>query len=149
MSAPIDQILNANVARSLAVWHEMVESGDLSALESITHPDAVFRSPMAVHPYVSRPALIMALSTVIKVFEDFTYYRQLATPDGLNVVLEFSANVNGKKLKGIDLIRFDEEGKIREFEVMVRPLSGLQALGAEMGKRLGDKLPAFKDKAKL
>jgi hypothetical protein len=97
--APIDAVVNPNVARSLAVWHEMVEKNDLSPLGSIVHPDAVFRSPMAVHPYASRPALILALSTVIQVFEDFTYYRQLATPDGLNVVLEFSAVVDGKKLK--------------------------------------------------
>jgi len=62
-------------------------------------------------------------------------------------VLEFSARVGDKQLKGIDLVRFNEQGQITEFEVMVRPLSGLQALGTEMGARLGDKLPAFKAKA--
>jgi len=107
----------------------------------------VFRSPMANTAYTSAPALMLALSTVIQVFEDFTYHRQLATDDGLNIVLEFSAHVGDKQLKGIDLVRFNEQGQITEFEVMVRPLSGLQALGAEMGARLGDKLPAFKAKA--
>jgi len=62
------------------------------------------------------------------------------------LVLEFSANVNGKALKGIDLIQFDAQGLITEFEVMVRPLSGLQALGAEMGARLAAHLPAHKMK---
>ena len=135
------------VARSLKTWHHMVASRDLSDLPSIVHPDAVFRSPMANTPYASAPALQLALSTVIQVFEDFTYHRQLATDDGLNIVLEFSARVGDKQLKGIDLVRFNEQGQIAEFEVMVRPLSGLQALGAEMGARLGDKLPAFKAKA--
>lgn len=135
------------VARSLETWHHMVASRDLSNLLSIVHPDAVFRSPMANTAYTSAPALMLALSTVIQVFEDFTYHRQLATDDGLNIVLEFSARVGDKQLKGIDLVRFNEEGQITEFEVMVRPLSGLQALGAEMGARLGDKLPAFKAKA--
>lgn len=135
------------VARSLDTWHHMVDSRDLSNLLSIVHPDAVFRSPMANTAYTSAPALMLALSTVIQVFEDFTYHRQLATDDGLNIVLEFSARVGDKQLKGIDLVRFNEEGQITEFEVMVRPLSGLQALGAEMGARLGDKLPAFKAKA--
>ena len=135
------------VARSLETWHHMVASRDLSNLPSIVHPDAVFRSPMANTPYASAPALQLALSTVIQVFEDFTYHRQLATDDGLNIVLEFSARVGDKQLKGIDLVRFNEQGQIIEFEVMVRPLSGLQALGAEMGARLGDKLPAFKAKA--
>lgn len=135
------------VARSLDTWHHMVASRDLSNLLSIVHPDAVFRSPMANTAYTSAPALMLALSTVIQVFEDFTYHRQLASDDGLNIVLEFSARVGDKQLKGIDLVRFNEAGQITEFEVMVRPLSGLQALGAEMGARLGDKLPAFKAKA--
>lgn len=135
------------VARSLDTWHHMVASRDLSNLLSIVRPDAVFRSPMANTAYTSAPALMLALSTVIQVFEDFTYHRQLATDDGLNIVLEFSARVGDKQLKGIDLVRFNEQGQITEFEVMVRPLSGLQALGAEMGARLGDKLPAFKAKA--
>lgn len=135
------------VARSLDTWHHMVASRDLSNLLSIVHPDAVFRSPMANTAYTSAPALMLALSTVIQVFEDFTYHRQLASDDGQHIVLEFSARVGDKQLKGIDLVRFNQQGQITEFEVMVRPLSGLQALGAEMGARLGDKLPAFKAKA--
>lgn len=132
------------VASSLKLWHEMVARRDLGELESIVDPNAVFRSPMAATPYGSSAALALALNTVINVFEDFTYYRQLVSNDGLSVVLEFGARVGDRKLKGIDLITFDERGKIVEFEVMVRPLSGLQALGAEMGARLGDKLPAYK-----
>jgi 2,4-dienoyl-CoA reductase (NADPH2) len=68
----------------------------------------------------------------------------LASADGLSVVLEFSANVSGKALKGIDMIQFDTDGKIVDFEVMVRPMSGLQALGDEMGKRLAPYLAAMK-----
>ena len=139
--------IHPDVARSLKTWHHMVASRDLSNLPSIVHPDAVFRSPMANTAYTSAPALMLALSTVIQVFEDFTYHRQLTTDDGLNIVLEFSGRVGDKQLKGIDLVRFNEQGQITEFEVMVRPLSGLQALGTEMGARLGDKLPAFKAKA--
>ena len=52
--------------------------------------------------------------------------------------------MNGKELKGIDLIQFNEQGQIVDFEVMVRPLSGLQALGEEMGKRLAPHLAAYK-----
>lgn len=84
------------------------------------------------------------LGTVVQVFEDFTYHRELATADGLSVVLEFSARIGDRELKGIDLLRFAEDGRILELEVMVRPMSGLQALGAEMGKRLGHLLPSYK-----
>ena len=135
------------VARSLDLWHWMIACNDLGDLPAIVHPDAVFRSPMANTAYAPAPALILVLSTVTQVFENFAYHRQLASDDGLDVVLEFSANVGDRKLKRIDFIRFDEQGRIVEFEVMVRPLSGLQALGAVMGQRLADKLPAFKAKA--
>lgn len=141
---PLPTTVPAAVARSVEAWHQMIAKNDLAALDHIVHPEAVFRSPMSIHPYGPAPALLLALRTVITIFEDFSYHRQLASDDGLNVVLEFSAQVGDKKLKGIDLIRFDEQGLIREFEVMIRPLSGLQALGAEMGARLAPHMPAFK-----
>lgn len=144
---PLPDHVHPAARKSLEAWHEMVARNDLGALEAIVHPDAVFRSPMAINAYRPRPALLLALQTVVTIFKDFTYHRQLASADGLSVVLEFSATVNDKQLKGIDLIRFDEQGLIVEFEVMVRPLNGLQALGAEMGARLGQSLPAFKFKA--
>lgn len=136
--------LQPNAAASLAQWHEMIRQGDLKGLPALLAPNAVFRSPMAHTPYPGAPVVAMILNTVVEVFEDFTYHRELSTADGLNVVLEFSAKVSGKELKGIDMIRFDEHGKIVEFEVMVRPLSGLQALGEEMGRRLGAYLAASK-----
>jgi len=136
--------LSPNVAASLAKWHAMVANRDLAGLGGIIHPDAVFRSPMAFKPYQSAQAVTLLLGTVIQVFEDFAYHRELASADGQSVVLEFSARVSEKKLKGIDLIQFDANGLITDFEVMVRPFNGLQALGAEMGARLGHLLPAYK-----
>jgi len=136
--------LQPAVAASLRRWHVMIEQRDLGALPELLHPQAVFRSPMAHHPYPGAPAVAMILNTVIQVFEDFTYHRQLASADGLSVVLEFSARVGSRELKGIDLIRFDADGKIIDFEVMIRPMSGLQALGEEMGRRLAPYLVAAK-----
>ncbi|WP_371366763.1 nuclear transport factor 2 family protein [Pseudomonas sp. QL9] len=136
--------LHPQAAASLQCWHAMVERKDLSKLPELLAPDAVFRSPMAHTPYPGAPVVSMILNTVLQVFEGFTYHRELATADGLSVVLEFCAQVGGKQLKGIDMIRFDEQGKIVEFEVMVRPMSGLQALGEEMGRRLGAYLAAAK-----
>ena len=103
---------SAAVAASLNTWHEMVATRDLSRLSCIVHPDAVFRSPVAFSAYHSAAALLLALETVITVFEDFRYHRELGSADGLSVVLEFSARVGARELKGIDLIRFDEAGKI-------------------------------------
>jgi len=139
--------LQAAVAESLERWHHMVASGDLSTLPSIVDADAVFRSPIANKPYNSAQAVVLVLNTAYQVFENFTYHRELASDDGLSVVLEFSANVDDKQLKGIDFIRFNEAGKIVDFEVMVRPLSGLTALGEAMGARIGAQVGAFKTPA--
>jgi 2,4-dienoyl-CoA reductase (NADPH2) len=125
-------------------WHAMVAEGNLGELGSILSPNAVFRSPMAHTPYPSAQAVQLILGTVVKVFENFTYHREFANPAGNSVVLEFSAQVNGKDVKGIDMIQFDDEGRITDFEVMVRPMSGLQALGDEMAKRLAPYLAAMK-----
>ena len=140
----LETILKPAVAASLRQWHAMVAAQDLSALPALLHPEAVFRSPMALKPYGSAQAVSLVLNTVMQVFTDFRYHRQFASDDGLSVVLEFSASVGEKTLKGVDLIQFDAEGRIVDFEVMVRPLSGLQALGEAMGARLGGVLPAYK-----
>lgn len=136
--------LKPAAATSLALWHEMVSLQDLGKLPSILNDNAVFRSPMAFKPYVSAEAVNLILNTVMQVFTQFEYHRQLVSADGQSVVLEFSAMVGDKSLKGIDLIRFDDEGLIVDFEVMIRPLNALQALGAEMGARLAAYLPAYK-----
>jgi hypothetical protein len=132
------------VNATLASWHRMVASRELGGLPALLHPDATFRSPMAFKPYPSAKAVNLILTTVIGVFEDFVYHRELASDDGLSAVLEFSARIGDKQLKGIDLIRFDADGRIVDFEVMIRPMSGLQALGEQMGQRIGPLLAAFK-----
>ncbi len=133
----------AAVAAGLVQWHSMVASGDLGELGSLLHPKVVFHSPMAHTPYPSAMVVGLILTTVSKVFEDFVYHREFVSADGLSITLEFSARVGDKQLKGVDLIRFDATGKIVEFEVMVRPMSALQALGDEMGKRLAPYLAAY------
>ncbi|AKJ30849.1 2,4-dienoyl-CoA reductase [Caldimonas brevitalea] len=138
------QRLAPKAAQSLQSWHAIVQQGDMAGLSELLHPRAVFRSPMAHTPYPGAQAVQLILGTVIKVFENFTYHREFVDTDGHSVVLEFSATVHGKQLKGIDMIRFDEDGKIVDFEVMIRPMSGLQALGEEMGRRLAPYLAAMK-----
>ncbi len=141
----VDSRIPPAVQTSLDLWHEMVQRKNMTRLRSILHSDAVFRSPMAYSPYASADAVDLVLKTVItEVFEGFEYFRSFSSTDGLNIVLEFGARIGEKTLKGVDIIRFDNAGLIVEFEVMVRPFSGLQALGLEMGRRIGEQLGAFK-----
>jgi hypothetical protein len=138
-----DIALTPAAARSLARWHEMVEAGDLSGLPEIVHPDAVFSSPVAHTPYRSGDAVVLAVSTAFTVFSDFTYHRSFVAGSGRDVVLEFRARVGDRDVHGIDMIEFDDDGRIVAFEVMVRPASGLQALGKEMAERVGKQLTSY------
>lgn len=130
--------MNPSIESSLKRWHEIIASGDTSGLRSLLAPECVFRSPVAYQPYHGAERTELVLATAASVFEDFRYHRQFGA--GNDVGLEFSARVGPVQLKGIDLIHFDDTGLITEFEVMVRPASGLQALGQEMARRLGGRL---------
>jgi len=117
-------------------WHEMLETRDMSILNELLADNVVFRSPVAFQPYPGKQVVFFILTNVVQVFENFSYHREFLSEDGNNVVLEFSANVGDKKLKGIDMIQFNDEGQIIDFEVMIRPKSGLEALAIEMGQRI-------------
>ena len=80
--SPLPTQVHPAVAKSLEAWHEMIARRDLGELEAIVHPEAVFRSPMAINAYRPRPALLLALNTVLSIFKDFTYYRQFASAGG-------------------------------------------------------------------
>ena len=125
-----------NTKKSISRWHEMLESRDRSILNELLAEEVGFRSPVAFQPYPGKQVVFFILTNVIQVFENFTYHREFISEDGNNVVLEFSANVGDKKLKGVDMIQFNEEGQMVDFEVMIRPKSGLEALAVQMGQRM-------------
>ncbi|TCB67354.1 nuclear transport factor 2 family protein [Acinetobacter sp. ANC 4216] len=122
-------------------WHTMLQTRDMSILNELLAEDVVFRSPVAYQPYPGKQVVFFILSNVIQIFENFKYHREFYTEDCMNVVLEFSANVGEKKLKGIDMIQLNEQGQIIDFEVMLRPKSGLEALAAQMGQRMAAFIP--------
>ena len=110
------------------------ESKDFSAADELLAPDISFRSPAVYKPYEGREAVGMILAAVVQVFEDFRYTDQVET--GEVATLAFSARVGDRELEGIDLLRFDGDGRISELAVYVRPLSGLNALAEAMGRKL-------------
>lgn len=115
-------------------WHEVVESKDSSRLGDFLADEIEFYSPVFWKPKKGKMAAFIILSTVIQVFEGFVYERRWL--NDREWALEFRARVRGLDVKGIDLMTFDEAGKIVRFEVLVRPQNGLQALGEEMAQRL-------------
>ena len=139
----MNETIPPKIARTLATWHEIIASGDLTRLPSILADDVVFRSPAFFKPYPGKEATILVLSTVITVFENFVYSRTFYTPDGSSAVLEFGANIGSKSLKGIDMFRFNADGLIVEMEVMIRPGNALMLLGQTMAERAGPALLAL------
>jgi len=110
------------------------EAKDFEAAEGLFTEDVVFRSPFVFRPYEGLDALRFILTNVAQIFENFTYVGQTETDDF--AVLMFEASVGEKKLQGVDIFHFDPDGLIAEMIVMVRPMSGLQAVSDEMKRRL-------------
>ncbi|WP_194916754.1 nuclear transport factor 2 family protein [Catenulispora rubra] len=110
-----------------------VEARDTAAIEAMLADDVVFTSPVAFKPYPGKPMTAAILRGVLRVFEDFRYVREIAGADGRDHALVFTATVNGKQVNGCDFLHFDDDGKIDDFMVMIRPLSGAQALAEAMG----------------
>ncbi len=114
-------------------FRKAVEAGDMDAVADLLADDVVFTSPVAFKPYPGKAITAAILRGVSRVFEDFTYVREIANPDGRDHAFVFTATVAGKKLQGCDFLHFDDSGHIDEFTVMVRPLSAAQALSEAMG----------------
>jgi hypothetical protein len=112
-----------------------VERKDVEAMTATFREDAVLNSPVSFEPFRGRAAIGMLLRILMEVFEDFRYTDELSGEDG-TLALVFEASVAGRELQGLDLIRFDELGRLRELTVMVRPRSGLEALMSAVGPRL-------------
>ena len=129
--------------QTIANWHRFVATGDQALLASLLAEDVVFRSPAVHAPIPGRPATLLVLTTVVQIFENFRYEREFASGSH-DAGLEFAANVGKFELKGIDLIKFNADGKIVDFEVMIRPLKALQAVAEAMGNRIGPQLMALK-----
>jgi hypothetical protein len=134
--------------RTLDGWHRFVASGDRELLASLLSEHIVFRSPFVQSPIAGRRAALLVLTTVVQIFENFRYHRTFIAGSH-DAALEFGADIGKWQPKGVDLIKFDDAGKMIEFEVMVRPIKALQALGEEMGNRIGPELSRLKQAAGL
>lgn len=121
---------------NLDKWHQVVHNKDMSLLRELLAEDVEFHSPTLWAPKKGRDITQYILKMVMDIFEDFEYQRQWV--DDKNLALEFSARVDDKKIKGIDLIRWNEQGQIVHFEVMLRPMNGLQLMFDKMTKHLQD-----------
>src|SRR3954447_13857563 len=115
-------------------FREAIEQRDIEAAIGMLAPDVTFNSPVAHKPFEGKDATSGVLRAVFQTFEDFEYTDELE--DGDTHALVFRARVGEKQLQGLDLLRMNADGQIEDFTVMVRPASGLMALGEAMGPKV-------------
>ena len=112
-----------------------IEANDESAALATIADDVVFRSPAVHRPYHGREQVEALLRLVATVFEDFRYTSEWR--DGRTTILFFEAHVGDRDLQGVDILEENDDGEIAQFTVMIRPLSGLQAVANAMAAKLG------------
>jgi hypothetical protein len=117
----------------LTAWHRFVAEKDIAYLDDLLDDNVSFRPPTYWKTRIGKPITMLILSSVMEIFEDFEYRRQWI--DGENWALEFSARIGDLALKGVDLIRI-ENNKIVDLEVLIRPPNAINALRHEMVTRL-------------
>ena len=120
----------------LAAWHRYMLGNDPALLDELVADDAVFHSPVVHTPQAGREKVLMYLTAAGQVFGNgtFRYVRELV--DGPEACLEFECEMDGIAVNGIDLIRFDLEGRIVDFKVMVRPLKAINKVWEQMAERM-------------
>lgn len=116
---------------TLARWHEIIEQGDPALLDEILADDCVFHSPVVHTPQEGRELTRLYLTGAMHVLNDGFHYVKEVVSDR-HAVLEFVCEVDGITVNGVDIISFNEQGKIEEFKVMVRPLKAINMLHAKM-----------------
>jgi hypothetical protein len=118
----------------LTEWHRVVAASDWDSLPALLTDDVVFRNPAAIDAYHGKGTMVAILRAVFAVMQDFSYLRHFGSATGY--VLEFSARVGEDIVFGVDLLEFNQDGKITDFMVMMRPASTVLNLAAESGKLL-------------
>jgi hypothetical protein len=110
------------------------EAKDLTLLSEALREDVVLHSPILFRGFEGREVVSQILTFVAMTLEDLTYTDELA--EGNTVALRFKANVGDRELEGIDFLTLDEDGKVADLTVFMRPLSALTRFNEQMSAHL-------------
>jgi hypothetical protein len=121
---------------TLACWHRLVTDRNARGLDELLSEQVVFHSPVVHTPQVGKAIVVHYLTAALRVFgnESFRYVREIAGPR--DAVLEFEVEIDGIGVNGVDMIRWDETGRIVDFKVMLRPLQAVNLIHQKMAAML-------------
>jgi len=124
------------VSGPIEMWHRLVEKRDAQELDALLADGAVFYSPVVHTPQVGKAITKKYLSAAFQVFfnETFRYVRELQAER--DAVLEFEVMLDGISVNGVDMIKWNDAGKITEFKVMLRPLKAVNLIHQKMAEML-------------
>ena len=125
----------------IETWHRLVESVDPSGLDQLLADDAVFFSPVVHTPQRGKALAKAYIAAAFQVFfnSSFRYVREIIGPS--DAMLEFETEIDGVLVNGVDIIKWNEAGKVVEFKVMIRPLKAIALIHERMGAMLAAKQP--------
>lgn len=125
-----------NLPPALAAWHDLVSRRDPSGLADLLAPDAVFHSPVVHRPQEGRDLVILYLTGALHVLgnDSFRYVREVVGKH--DAVLEFLVDLDGVVVNGVDMIRWNDEDRITDFKVMLRPLKAVNTVHQRMAELL-------------
>lgn len=120
----------------IAVWHRLVRERDPRGLQTLLDADAVFVSPVVHTPQRGQALAAMYLAAAFQVFfsPGFRYVREIV--GDRDAMLEFETEIDGVQVNGVDIIRWNEAGRIVEFKVMLRPLKAINVVHQRMAALL-------------
>lgn len=121
---------------TLDTWHELVQTRNAKGLRDLLADDVVFHSPVVHTPQTGKVVTTQYLSAAFHVFfnASFRYVRELVGPR--DAVLEFQVEIDGITVNGVDMIRWNDEGLIVDFKVMIRPLKAINLIHQKMAAML-------------
>ena len=121
---------------TLSTWHALVASRNARGLDSLLAENVVFHSPVVHTPQVGKAITVQYLSAAFHVFfnESFRYVREIVGPS--DAVLEFQVEIDGVSVNGVDMLKWDDEGRIVEFKVLIRPLKAINLIHQKMAAML-------------
>ena len=131
--------MNSN---AIEIWHSIVRTRDARGFGELLADDVVFFSPVVHTPQVGKAITTMYLSAAVHVFgnESFKYVREIVGKS--DAVLEFETEIDSIVINGVDMIKWNDDGRITEFKVMIRPLKAINLIHQKMGEILASSKPS-------